>query len=487
MKKIKFFILNVSSISLLLAANVDIPLNSPIYNEVERLQALGVITTLTTASKPYNTKELINAISQINDPNFYIEKIELLNEIKRYTNKNIIDTTLTEYYSYQNQSLKNPSGRNNNEGTVFFTYKNGLRLKKGLNIKLQTRFQYLINNFSIVFTPAYTNSLNKKGLDIKDTYLRYSWTNINFTFGREALWMGPSHSGTLLFSNNAKPIDMIRISNIKSFKLNFLPTTVSNIIGYINANVFLGRLSKYKHIKLENDSINEGYPKILGMQFSFKPTNNFEWGIYRTAIFGGGGRQQNLSTFRKVMWPSGDAENKSTTEPGDQKGGFFAIYNFFNKIQPLKIYTEYAGEDAAGMLPSKWSSIFGIKLFDVAKIKGLSLNYEYTKMDKSNVWYTHHIYLDGYTNNGIIMGHAHGGIGFVHYLNITYQPSLKQTLSLNLAKDNFRNFGKTNNITICIRKKYNKNIEFSLETGFNNSSKYKNNYFVNISGKLLKW
>ena len=487
MKKIKFLILSFSSISLLLAANVDIPLNSPIYNELERLQALGVIPQLSTASKPYNTKELLDIISKINNRKFYFEKMELLNEIKRYTDEHIVDTTLTEYYSHINQSPKNPSGINSNEGTAFFAYKNGLRLKKGSNIKLQTRFQYLINNFSIVLTPAYTDSLNKKGLDIKDTYIRASWKNVNFTFGREALWMGPSHSGTLLLSNNAKPIDMIRMSNIKSFKLNFLPDTVSNIIGYINADIFLGKLSKYEHIKLENGSINEGYPKILGMQFSFKPTNNFEWGIYRTGVFGGGGRQQNLSTLRKVIWPSGDVENKSTTEPGDQKGGFFATYNFFNNIQPLKIYTEDAGEDAAGMLPDKWSSIFGIKLFDIAKIKGLSLNYEYTKMDKSNVWYTHHLYLDGYTNDGIIMGLTHGGRGNANHVNITYQPSLKQTFSLSYARDNFDNLGKTNSFNINIRKRYNKNIEISLETGFNESDKYKNNYFVDISGNLLKW
>ena len=35
--------------------------------------------------------------------------------------------------------------------------------------------------------------------------------NVQFTFGKQSLWLGPSDTGALLFSNNAEPITMLRI------------------------------------------------------------------------------------------------------------------------------------------------------------------------------------------------------------------------------------------------------------------------------------
>ncbi|MBD3808820.1 MAG: hypothetical protein IE880_08935, partial [Epsilonproteobacteria bacterium] len=232
-------------------------------------------------------------------------------------------------------------------------------------------------------------------------------------------------------------------------------------------------------------SINDGYPKMIGMQLSFKPLDSFEWGVYRTALFGGGGRDESFNTFIDVLFPTGDVENISTQEPGDQKAGIFATYNSNNVYQPFKLYTEGAGEDAAGMSPSKWSWIGGVKLFDIGNINGLSLNYEYITMDNSNAWYRHHIYQDGYTNDGRIMGHVHGGSGNVHFINATYQPSMQRTISMSYARDDFDNGDKSNSLSIGIRERFSNNIELAATAGYNDSNN--NNYFVNISGKMLQW
>ena len=47
----------------LFASNVDIPLNNPIYFEIDRLKGLGHLESLVTLSKPYNTDELKDAFN----------------------------------------------------------------------------------------------------------------------------------------------------------------------------------------------------------------------------------------------------------------------------------------------------------------------------------------------------------------------------------------------------------------------------------------
>ncbi|MBD3829825.1 MAG: hypothetical protein IE890_04995, partial [Arcobacter sp.] len=207
MNKFNFstFLLTIMAASNLNANNVDIPLDSPIYDEIERLQAFGAISTLSTTTKPYNTKELFNAVSKIDDTRFQNSKEKLLNEISRYNSSRLLDTSVSAYYSHKQQPLTNISGLPDGDGSAFFANKDGLRLDKGGNVQVSTRLQYVNDNFSFVSTPAYTNSLNENGFELYDTYARLTWKNINLTLGKEALWMGPSHSGTLLLSNNAKP------------------------------------------------------------------------------------------------------------------------------------------------------------------------------------------------------------------------------------------------------------------------------------------
>ncbi len=469
------------------ANNVDIPLDSPIYDEIERLQALGAISSLSTTTKPYNTKELLEAISKIDDTRFQSSKEELLNEINRYNSNGLLDTSVSAYYSHDQQLLTNVSGLPDGDGSAFFANKDGLRLDKDGNVQVSGRLQYINEYFSFVVTPAYTNSRDENGFELHDTYARATYKNVNLTLGKEALWMGPSHSGTLLLSNNAKPIDMLRISNVESFKLDFLTQPVSDIIGLVDVDFFVGRLDHYDHILLPDTSINDGYPKMIGMQLSFKPLDSFEWGVYRTALYGGGGRDESFDTFIDVLFPTGDVENISALEPGDQKAGVFATYNSSNDYQPFKLYAEGAGEDAAGITPSKWSWIGGVKLFDIGNINGLSLNYEYITMHDSNAWYLHHIYRDGYTNDGRIMGHTHGGRGDAHFANITYQPSMQRTLYMSYARDDFDNGSKANSLSIGIRERFDNNIELGTTAGYNDSNIYNDNYFVNISGKMLQW
>src|SRR5439155_15686861 len=68
--------------------------------------------------------------------------------------------------------------------------------------------------------------------------------NVQLTFGKQSLWLGPSDSGPLLFSNNAEPITMLRIDSVEPYRVPLLST----IFGRIRSEYFLGQLSGHEWI-----------------------------------------------------------------------------------------------------------------------------------------------------------------------------------------------------------------------------------------------
>ena len=422
------------------AANVYIPLNNPIYFEIDRLRSLGYLESLVSLTKPYNTDELKEALSTIESDIWAKKVAELMQEIERYETTGVLDTSLNFYYATEETQFRNSEG---------------LALgKEESGFEIQTRLQYLSDNgFSFVATPSFRNTLDEDNIFLKDTYLQYSIYNINLTIGRQSLWWGPGKHGTLLLSNNAKPIDMIRLSNDKAIK--------SGSFSF-DYDILFGRLAEHNEIVNPDGSIGSGYPKMFAMQLSMAYTPYFQASAYRTAIFGGADRPEGMSTIWDVIFPFNGVEN-DLNQPGDQKGGFTAKISVPNDVQPFDIYGEAAGEDEASNWPSKWSYIAGMDLVDLANTKGLNLNFEYLKMDESDVWYRHHIYKEGYTNDGFIIGHAHGGIGDQLDIELTYQPGMVATYSGGYRRETFADDASADTLYFEARYRLGDQAEFRLD------------------------
>src|SRR5262249_11266403 len=55
-----------------------------------------------------------------------------------------------------------------------------------------------------------------------DAYAGFAFHNHQLTFGKQSLWWGPDRGGSLLFSDNAEPIEMLRLSRVAPLKVKFL-------------------------------------------------------------------------------------------------------------------------------------------------------------------------------------------------------------------------------------------------------------------------
>jgi hypothetical protein len=222
---------------------------------------------------------------------------------------------------------------------------------------------------------------------------------VEVSFGRQSLWWGQGRHGSLILTDNAQPLDMLRITNPSPVLLPW----IFKYLGPFRFDVFWSQL--------EDDRVVP-HPYFAGLRLLIKPLPWIELGGSRTVIFGGEGRPSvDFSDFITILGGknlSGDEDNS------DQ----LAALDFRLRLPFLwgaEIYGEWGGEDEAGGFFSNMAYLGGIYLPKIESSERLSLRFEYADLshidENSPPWYHHDIYRSGYTYEGKILGHPVGGTG----------------------------------------------------------------------------
>lgn len=232
-----------------------------------------------------------------------------------------------------------------------------------------------------------------------DTYVAAKVAGWNLAFGKQSLWWGPAEGSALLFSNNAEPIYMFRVSRIVPFTLPW----ILRWLGPMKVDAFYGRLS------------GNGFPPrplIHGEKISFKPTPNLELGFTRTVEFGGVGRP---FTFER-LWTSyfsvtGPTHETPANDPGKRTGGFDFNYRVPFVRNWLTLYTDSLTDDDISPLccPGRAGLNPGIYLARFPKIPKLDLRVEGVLTNTPNRGGPQFIYFDNFyhdlnTNEKNIIG-----------------------------------------------------------------------------------
>ena len=73
-----------------------------------------------------------------------------------------------------------------------------------------------------------------------DTYLGFNLGNWQFSFGKNSLWSGPSEGGTMIFTNNAAPLNnMFTVDRVSPFRLPW----IFRYLGDIRFEGFIGHMT----------------------------------------------------------------------------------------------------------------------------------------------------------------------------------------------------------------------------------------------------
>lgn len=224
-------------------------------------------------------------------------------------------------------------------------------------------------------------------------------------------WWGPTWDGNVLLSSNARPVPalMLERNYADPFESVWL-----NWIGPWKLTVFLGQLESQRTVP---DA------RLLGMRFNFRPLEELEIGLARTALWCGKGRPCDLDTFGALLAGRdnvGSGGIEEANEPGNQIAGIDFRWQSPLFKGPYAVYGVYIGEDINGGPPNIFPSdnIWQAGLEYWGQVDSLASSYrifvEYANtgcrsgsgVTRFDCAYVHHIYQTGYRYRGRSIGHG---------------------------------------------------------------------------------
>lgn len=168
----------------------------------------------------------------------------------------------------------------------------------------------------------------------------------NWLVGANALerWWGPNHEGSLILSNNARPMPTLMIARAEArpFESRWLD--------------WLGpwRMS-FAVSRMEGKRADIDAPLFMAWRVTTMPFKDIEFGLSRTAQFCGKGLECNLRVFGNLLVGNDNVGFNTTrqNEPGNQMAGFDMRWKSPIGNLPYAIYAQAIGEDQSSLMPVK--------------------------------------------------------------------------------------------------------------------------------------
>ncbi|MGH7968231.1 MAG: capsule assembly Wzi family protein, partial [Limisphaerales bacterium] len=266
----------------------------------------------------------------------------------------------------------------------------------------------------------------KNLVTLLDSYVGFTWANNQFTVGKQSLWWGPGRSTSLLLSDNAEPIFMVRFNRVSPIKM---PSFLNRIFGPVYSDMFFGRLDGHSF---------PPKPFAYGQKISFKPTPNLEFGFSRFAVFAGEGvTPLTFHTFFHSIFSFGSQDKGTRNDPGDRR----ATADFAWRLPKLRdwatLYAEGLVDDDPSPLAAPRRAAWnpGLYLSHLPKLNKMDLRLEavYTNVPVSpsvggKFIYWEIIYHDSHTNDGNLLGSWIGREGNGYTAASTYWFSPRTSL-----------------------------------------------------------
>ena len=219
-------------------------------------------------------------------------------------------------------------------------------------------------------------------------------------------WWGPGWDGSLILSNNARPIPSLIVgrNRTQAFESKWL-----SWMGPWDLQVMFGQLEEERAVP---------NAQFFGMRLNFRPLKGLEFGLSRSAQWCGDGRPCGLDTFWDLLLGKdniGDDGIGEENEPGNQMAGFDVRWTNLWFETPVSLYGQMIGEDEAGGFPSRYLAQFGVEGSGITR--GQTSYRWYAEIadttcdavkstKRFNCAYRQAIYASGYTYEGRIIGHG---------------------------------------------------------------------------------
>lgn len=267
---------------------------------------------------------------------------------------------------------------------------------------------------SLYYQPEF--SLDRDGYQGRflSVYGKLTYWNTELLAGRESLWWGPGFRGSMTFSNNAFPLDQLRLSSAEPFHLPWL----FRYLGPVKASLFLAQLEENRELP---------HAKVGGWRVEFAPSRYVEIGFNRIFQFGGRGRPTLKPwQFLQLLLDQGSDDPDSSLNVNnvmslDLTLRFPDVRRYIFVARDLSLYGELGWDDTqdpgfrflflptGAIIPRKPGALVGVLLTGFLGDPKLDLRVEYAKT--TDIQFSHSRYTSGFTNRGFLLSHFIGTDG----------------------------------------------------------------------------
>lgn len=430
-------------------ASADLPLHHWAYDAIERLTAMGIIDGAMVVPKPYSRKEAAAYVGRA------IERMRT-NQIpmdgREAVAEPLLERLLVEFRSELQALgiLSRPDGQRpelirygarlqiefdafsvgGGQTVRFRENRGGEYYAHGEQNQTDVRGWLEVGDWAAVMVqPKFISNQHVLGIgptdNSKNAYLRefglkLSFFNVALEAGRGTHWWGPGSHGSLLLTDHAFPLEMIKLGSDKPFRL---PGVLSSL-GKWKINTFLAQLERDRDFSRA---------KIFGLRLSYLPFDWLELGGTRLTQFDGRGRGQSFP--QAVI----DAYTHAPNSVGDRDVNEQVMLDFRARIPKIphlipfpggmQLYGELGSEDKWSQipLPSRAAFLGGIYIPQIFAGDSTDLRIEYADTDigrrrhpeLAQVWYNNGTYVSGMRHRGFPLGHHMGTDGIDVFVRTT--------------------------------------------------------------------
>ena len=254
------------------------------------------------------------------------------------------------------------------------------------------------------------------------------------TLGQQDRWWGSGWEGSLIMSNNARPVPAISLDRAVSepFETKWL-----SWIGPWRLTTFFGQM--------EGSRDDYAHPVFWGMRISARPLDGLEISVERTAQLCGEGRSCNWEDFWNMFSGNDNAgENVAAEdEPGNQLASWDVRWASPIGDWNYALYNQHTGESIDNKIPRPYRSmdLAGLETWGNGSGSGSSwragLEWANTRCggteDGEKLWdcaYNNTIFSDGYRYYDRVMGHSMDGDGTMYSARFIHVDSSANTLTV---------------------------------------------------------
>ena len=295
------------------------------------------------------------------------------------------------------------------------------------------------------FRPAASNAISEVNqVKLLNSTVSFNLNNVQFTFGEQSAWLGPGDSSSFLMSNNAAPFPMLKVDDVQQHDIPGL----SKILGPFRTEFFIGQLSghHWEFCIATGCKSNPAYPNVVGPniapqpfihgeKISFQPTPNLEIGMGVTAMFGGPGLPVTFGNFFRTYYIH---SSTAANNPGKRISQADFTYRIPGLRNWLTFYFDSLVVDEVSPIGSTRANVSpGIYMPRLPKLPKLQLRAEGFNESRHQAFYPGFVYadirryLDGYSNDGELMGSWIGRAGRGGQGWLTYSISARRKIELN--------------------------------------------------------